>query len=144
MSALQERQDAIVQEFQQITDWEERYKRIIALGKALPEMKESLKTEESKVKGCQSQVWLHAEFSHGKIQYVGDSDALIVRGLVALVLKIYNDSTPEEVISTPPSFMQSIGLSQNLSPSRANGLFSMIKQVRNFAIAFSYLPKENG
>ena len=133
---LKMRQEKIVAEFSAITEWEDRYKKIIALGKNLPEMDPGLKTEDSRIKGCQSQVWLHAHFKNGLIEYVGDSDALIVRGLVALLIEIYSCSTPAEVLETPPSFLQSLGLSQNLSPSRANGLFNMVKQIRNFAIAF--------
>lgn len=133
----------MIQEFQSIQDWEERYKRIIELGKKLPELGPSLKTEEARIKGCQSQVWLHAEFKDGHIIYIGDSDALIVRGLVALLLRIYSGSSPEEVLLTPPHFLQTLGLSQNLSPSRSNGLFSMVKQIRNFAIAFQHIAKKS-
>jgi len=140
--SLEMRQNEIIADFQSVKDWEERYKKIIALGKSLPDMEASLKTEESRIKGCQSQVWLHAYYENGRIRYVGDSDALIVRGLVALSIQIYSGSTPREVIETPPQFLQSLGLSQNLSPSRANGLFQMIKQIRNFAIVFSSLENK--
>ena len=143
MQNLEARQQAVIQEFQSLQDWEERYKKIIELGKKIPGLDPSLKTEESRIKGCQSQVWLHGEFKEGLIYYTGDSDALIVRGLVALLLKIYSGSTPEEVLLTPPHFLQTLGLSQNLSPSRSNGLFSMVKQIRNFAIAFQHMAKSS-
>ncbi len=138
MSSLKERADKITAEFQKTQDWESRYKLIIAMGKELPDLDASLKTEEAKVKGCQSQVWLHAQKnSEGKIIFQGDSDALLVKGLVALLLKIYSGSTPQEILTTPPDFLKAIGFEGNLSPSRANGLFSMLKQIRFFAMAFA-------
>lgn len=138
MSHLKERADSITAEFQKAKDWESRYKLIIAMGKELPDLPENLKTEEAKVKGCQSQVWLHAHKSaDGKIIFQGDSDALLVKGLVALLLKIYSGSTAQEILSTPPDFLKAIGFEGNLSPSRANGLFSMLKQIRFFAMAFA-------
>jgi cysteine desulfuration protein SufE len=138
MNSLKERSDAITADFLKANDWESRYKILIAMGKALPDLPENLKTEEAKVKGCQSQVWLHAHRdAHGKIIFQGDSDALLVKGLVALLLKIYSGSTPQEILTTPPEFLKAIGFEGNLSPSRANGLFSMIKQIRFFAMAFA-------
>lgn len=136
--SLKNRSDQITNEFLKIASWEEKYQKIIAMGKALPELADNLKTEEAKVKGCQSQVWLHAsQDADKKIYFIGDSDALLVRGLVALVIHVYSGSTPEEILSTPPDFLKAIGFEGNLSPSRANGLFSMIKQIRYFAMAFS-------
>lgn len=140
--SLKQRSDEIVTEFSKLNDWEARYKKIIELGKSLPDLPENLRTEESKVKGCQSQVWLHAQLNDkGEIEFQGDSDALLVKGLVALLLKIYSGSTPEEILTTPPEFLKSIGFEGNLSPSRANGLFSMIKQIRYFATAFAMLAQ---
>lgn len=142
--SLKERGDQISAEFAKLSSWEDRYKKIIALGKAMPELPENLRTEEAKVKGCQSQVWLHAKLnSRGEIEFQGDSDALLVKGLVALLLKIYSGSTPEEIMTTPPDFLKAIGFEGNLSPSRANGLFSMIKQIRYFATAFGLLKSQN-
>lgn len=142
--SLKQRCDEIVAEFSKISDWEARYKKIIELGKSLPDLPENLRTEEAKVKGCQSQVWLHAKLnSQGEIEFQGDSDALLVKGLVALLLKIYSRSTPEEILATPPEFLKAIGFEGNLSPSRANGLFSMIKQIRYFATAFAMLKGQN-
>src|ERR1022692_640857 len=115
---LRERQRQIVVEFMGLASWEERYKKIIEMGKALPSMPEELKTEEAKVKGCQSQVWLHAKLSvNGDMEIFGDSDALIVKGLVALLLRIYNHARPEEILGTPPDSLQEIGFAGNLSPS---------------------------
>lgn len=139
MTTLEQRQQELVNEFAPIQDWEERYKKIIAYGKALPELPEHLKTEEAKVKGCQSQVWLHAEIVNQKIHFRGDSDALLVRGLVALLIQVYNGSTPQEILNSTPYFVKEIGFESHLSPSRANGLASMLKQIKNFATVFAYI-----
>lgn len=138
-----QRQDQVVSEFSQILDWEEKYKKIIELGKSLPDLEESLKTEKNKVKGCQSQVWLQADFKEGRVYFRGDSDALIVKGLVALLLKIYSGGTPEEIMALEPRFVEEIGFATHLSPSRSNGLFSMIKQIKLFAMALHMMQKAN-
>lgn len=141
---LKERGDQVADEFAKLSSWEDRYKKIIALGKSLPDLPENLRTEDAKVKGCQSQVWLHAKLNdRGEIEFQGDSDALLVKGLVALLLKVYSGSTPEEILTTPPDFLKAIGFEGNLSPSRANGLFSMLKQIRYYAAAFGLLTKQN-
>ncbi|QDK37758.1 SufE family protein [Bdellovibrio sp. NC01] len=140
--SIQERQNKIIADFSAYTDWEDRYKKIIEMGKALPEMPESLKTEANAVKGCQSQVWLHASLNdQGQMIIQGDSDALIVKGLVALLLSVYSGGAPAEVLATPPEFLKALGFEGNLSPSRANGLHSMLKQIKNYAMAFDYLLK---
>jgi cysteine desulfuration protein SufE len=133
---LKERQAAVVAEFSGLGDWEDRYKKLIEIGKALPDLPDSKKLEDFKVKGCQSQVWMHARLENGKIVFEADSDALLVRGLVALLLKVYSNATPKEILETPPDFVKEIGLENKLSPSRANGLFSMIKQMKFYAMAF--------
>ncbi len=140
--ALLDREAELRQDFLTLTNWEDRYKKIIALGKALPELPENLKTEEAKVKGCQSQVWLHAKVNdQGLIDFQGDSDALLVRGLVAMMLKVYSSSTPEEILKNPPLFLKELGFESHLSPSRANGLHAMAKQIRHFATAFLVLSQ---
>lgn len=140
---LEQKIQSVTKDFVSSANWEERYKKIIQFGRELPDLPESLRTEESKVKGCQSQVWLHASLDdQGRMQFQGDADAVLVKGLVALLLKIYGGSTPDEVLATPPDFLKEMGFEGNLSPSRANGLFSMIKQIRNFAIAFQFLLKQ--
>lgn len=140
--SLRERESQLRQDFSSLHNWEDRYKKIITMGKALPELPESLKTEESKVKGCQSQVWLHAKLNNkGQVEFQGDSDALLVRGLVAMMLGIYSEATPEEILKNPPLFLKDLGFEANLSPSRANGLHSMAKQIRHFATAFVMLSK---
>jgi cysteine desulfuration protein SufE len=136
---LQQRVQKIIQEFSRLEDWESRYKAIIEMGRALPELADALKTEDAKVKGCQSQVWLHARIEQGRVVFQGDSDALLVRGLVALLLRVYSRATPAQILQTPTDFVQQMGLGEKLSPSRANGLFSMIKQIKYYALAYQTL-----
>jgi cysteine desulfuration protein SufE len=139
---IQEKQAQVIADFSAVTDWEARYRKIIDLGKSLPAMDESLKTEQNIVKGCQSQVWLHASLDNqGNMILQGDSDALIVKGLVGLLLKIYSGSSPSDVLMTPPEFLKALGFEGNLSPSRSNGLHSMLKQIKLYAAAFDYLLK---
>lgn len=133
---LAERQNEVVAEFAGLADWEQRYKKLIELGKQLPDLPDEKKLEDFKVKGCQSQVWMHARMENGRIYFEADSDALLVRGLVALLLRVYSGATPQEILTTPPDFVREIGLENKLSPSRANGLFSMIKQMKFYAMAF--------
>lgn len=142
LSVIAERQAQVIKEFSASEDWEGRYKRIIELGKNLPDMPADLKTEQNIVKGCQSQVWLSASLNdQGQMVLLGDSDALIVKGLVALLLKVYSGAAPAEVLQSPPEFLKALGFEGNLSPSRANGLHSMLKQIRLYATAFDYLIK---
>lgn len=134
---FESRRQKLIAEFQNLPDWESRYKKIIALGKSWPDLPETLKTEEAKVKGCQSQVWLHAHrAADGGVEFQGDSDAFLVKGLVALLLGLYSGLQPETILKNPPEFLKELGFESNLSPSRANGLNSMIKQMKTFAMAF--------
>lgn len=134
---IPEIQKEIIADFTHFATWEERYKRIIELGKALEPIPEVYKIEKNLVRGCQSQVWLHAQLDeHGHMLLQGDSDAMIVRGLISMLLKVYSGQTPDDVIAHPPDFLQQLGFDQKLSPSRANGLFSMVKQIRLYAAAF--------
>lgn len=140
MSEIINRQNDIVAEFASCKDWEDRYKKIIKLGKELPDSGSELQTADNKVQGCQAQVWISASLnSAGKLVFKADSDALITKGLVSLLLKVYSDAEPAEVMNTPPDFIAQLGLSQNLSPSRTNGLMSMIKKMKFYAIAFNAL-----
>lgn len=126
----EDRKQKLIQDWTPLTNWEDRYKKLIEMGKALPSMPEELKNEKTKVLGCQSQVWISSEKREdGKIYYQGDSDALLVKGLVALVLSIYSGSKPEEILKTPPDFVKTLGFETNLTPSRTNGLYSMIKRI---------------
>jgi len=134
---LIERQNQIVSEFENLPDWEARYKKLIEIGKALPGLPDEKKLEDFKVKGCQSQVWIHARVENGKIFFDADSDALLVRGLIALLLRVYSNATPAEILAAAPDFVGKIGLESKLTPSRANGLFAMIKQIKFYALAFA-------
>ena len=127
-------------EFSSLAKWEEKYQKLIDLGKKWPGMPEDLKIDDLKVKGCQSQVWIKAELTPDKkIKFIGDSDALLVKGLVALVLTIFSDETPQTILTSDASFLKEMGFDSGLSPSRSNGLYSMIKQVKYYATAFQYL-----
>jgi cysteine desulfuration protein SufE len=140
MTSTAERVQKLTREFQSDSDWEARYKRVIEMGKALAEMPAEFRSETYKVKGCQSQVWLHASISpEGLMHLVGDSDAIIVRGLVACLLSVYDGATPADVLATSPGFLSEIGFDTHLSPSRANGLNAMVKQIYLYATAFKAL-----
>lgn len=127
--SIQEVQDELIEEFQFLDDWMDRYRYIIDLGKILPDFPEEWMTDEFKVRGCQSQVWVVPEHKDGRIIFHATSDAAIVSGLIAIVLRIYSNRTPQEILATPPSFIQGVGLDEHLSPSRSNGLNSMIKVI---------------
>jgi cysteine desulfuration protein SufE len=133
---INERIHNLVVDFNKFNDWEERYKHLIHLGKEMPVMDENFKISENLVKGCQSQVWLHAELHGDKVIFHADSDASIVKGIIALLVGVYSGSTPDEILKTKPSFLEDIGLKEHLSMSRANGLNSMMKQISFFAMAF--------
>ncbi|MFN8847714.1 MAG: SufE family protein [Bdellovibrionales bacterium] len=130
MNLIETKKQKLISEFSAISDWEDRYKRIIELGKQLPVLPESSKTENNKVKGCQSQVWIVTTLSgDGSLQFQADSDALIVKGLVAIIVDLYSGSKPEEILKFQPDFMKSLGFDTHLSPSRTNGLYAMIKRI---------------
>lgn len=140
---IEQRQQSLVQEFEALSNWEDRYKKIIEMGRQLVEMPAEFKTEANKVKGCQSQVWLFAKLNEqGEMDLFGDSDALLVKGLVAVLLKVYSEAKPQDILQTPPAFLKTLGFEGNLSPSRSNGLHSMLKQIQMFAMAFSYLQQK--
>lgn len=137
---IEEKIEKIKKDFSISTDWETKYEKIIEYGKKWPGLEENLKTEDLKVKGCQSQVWIKAELSADKkIIFKGDSDAVIVKGLVAIVLTVYSGESPDTILKTEPLFLKEIGFDSGLSPSRTNGLYSMIKQIKYYATAFQYL-----
>lgn len=133
---IQETQNEIVKEFEQYSEWEDKYKRIIDLGRQLAPIDEAFKTEKYKLSGCQSQVWINAKLDGSKIIFEADSDAAIVKGLVALLIKVYSNHTPDEILSSPPEFVKKIGIDNHLSPTRKNGLGSMMKQIQMYAVAF--------
>ena len=129
-------QDNIINDFSLFDEWDEKYGYIIELGKKLSPLSEEYKTDEYKIKGCQSQVWLHPYLQDGKIFFEGDSDAIIVRGLVSLLIKILSGHTPEEIADSDLYFMEKIGMQQHLSITRSNGLASMVKQMKLYAIVY--------
>jgi len=135
-SEVNNRIEGIVTDFKQYSDWEDRYKHLISLGKSLAPMDETHKTESNKIKGCQSQVWLHAELQGNKIIFTADSDASIVKGIIALLVQVYSGCTPDEILGMKPTFLEEIGLKEHLSMSRANGLTAMVKQISFYAMAF--------
>lgn len=136
MDSIHSIEQQIIAEFARFNNWEDKYAHVIALGKTLQPMSEELKTEANRVRGCQSQVWLHAKLEGDRVVFVADSDAVIVRGLVALLLRCYSGQTPDEILASDAGFLKDIGLMGHLSQSRANGLAAMFKQIRNYAVAF--------
>ncbi len=140
--SVAERQKQIIDEFKALPDWEDRYRRIIEYGRELPAMNAAHQTDKNKVKGCQSTVWLHAAVENGHVRYEGDSDAMIVRGLIALLIKAYNEAPPAEIVATPPDFINETGLGTHLSQTRANGLAAMVKQMKMYAAVFQAMQKQ--
>lgn len=139
---INEIQNGIIEEFQDFTEWMDRYAYIIELGGALPQLDESLKTPENLIEGCQSRVWIHASLDEdGRIHYKADSDALIVKGIVALLLRVLSGHKPDEILNTDLYFIEKTGLSTHLSPTRSNGLVSMVKQMHDYALAFKSLEE---
>lgn len=133
---IKEQQDQIIEDFELFDDWMDKYEYIIQLGKELPFIDEKYKTDENLIKGCQSKVWLHADFKDGKLYFTADSDALITKGLVSMVIQVLSGHTPREIAEAKIYFIDAIGLQSHLSPTRANGLLSMLKQIKHYAIAF--------
>lgn len=135
--SIQEKEEEIISEFEMYDDWDGKYEYLIELGKDLPVIEQKYKTEEYKIKGCQSQVWLNAELKEGKVYYTADSDAIITKGIISLLVRVLSGSTPQEILDADLGFIQKIGLNNHLSPTRSNGLLSMVKQMKYFAVAFS-------
>jgi cysteine desulfuration protein SufE len=133
---IKEIQEEIIDEFSMFDDWMERYEYIIELGKSIPLIDEQFKTDDNIIKGCQSKVWLYASLEGDKIIYTADSDAILTKGIVALLLRVFSDHTPQEILNADTSFIDKIELKEHLSPTRANGLLSMIKQLKLYAIAY--------
>jgi cysteine desulfuration protein SufE len=132
---IKEIQEEIIDEFNLFDDWMERYEYLIELGRSLPIINQQYKLDENIIKGCQSKVWLHSEMNHTKIDFTADSDAILTKGLVALLLRVFSNQTPEDILKADTLFIDEIGLKEHLSPTRANGLVSMLKQIKLYAIA---------
>ena len=135
MNNIGEIENEIVGEFSMFDDWMGKYEHIIEIGKSLPMIEEKYKTDDRLIKGCQSKVWLHSEIKDAKIFYTADSDAIITKGLVALVIRVLSEHSPDEIVNAKMDFINQIGLTQHLSPTRANGLVNMIKQMKLDALA---------
>ncbi len=132
---IKEEQDAIIEDFSFFTDWMDKYEYIIQLGKELPLIEEQYKTEDNLIKGCQSRVWLHAEVKEGKLSFTADSDAIITKGLVGMVIRVLSGHSPKEIVDADIYFIDAIGLKDHLSPTRSNGLLSMLRQIKLYALA---------
>ena len=132
----------LAESFSFMEDWTEKYQYMIDLSKSLGEMNLNYKTDENLIKGCQSKVWLHSSYVKGKIHFQADSDAIISKGIVAILLSVLNNRSPNEILSADLSFIDEIGLKEHLSPNRANGLSSMLKQIKFYALAYSKLNQK--
>ena len=135
---INERQDEIIEEFQDFDDWMDKYQLLIDLGNEQQPLDEKYKTESNLIDGCQSRVWLQADYVDGKIHFQAESDALIVKGIVTLLIRVLNDQTPQDILAADLYFIDRIGLREHLSPTRSNGLLAMVKQMRMYALAFQY------
>ncbi len=134
--SIQEVQNELIEEFSMFDDWMQRYEYMIDLGKTMPLIDEDLKTDEKLIKGCQSKVWLHSELKGDKIVFTADSDAIITKGIVAILIRTFSDQSPQDILDANTDFIDEIGLKEHLSPTRANGLVSMIKQMKLYALAY--------
>ena len=136
---IKEIQEEIIDEFNLFDDWMERYEYLIELGRSLPIIDQQYKLDENIIKGCQSKVWLYSEMNHTKIDFTADSDAILTKGLVALLLRVFSNQTPEDILKADTLFIDEIGLKEHLSPTRANGLVSMLKQIKLYACSGSII-----
>jgi len=136
MQSIKEIQEDIIDEFSMFEDWEERYQYMIDLGKTLPLIEEQFKTEENIIKGCQSKVWVHAEMDNSNVVFTADSDAIITKGIIAILIRVFSNQSPQAILDANTDFIDEIGLKEHLSATRANGLVSMIKEIKMYAIAY--------
>ena len=134
---INEIQDEIIEEFSGLDDWMNKYQLLIDLGNELAPLDERYKTEQNLIDGCQSRVWLQADYENGQIHFSAESDALIVKGIVSLLIRVLSDHTPQEILDADLYFIEEIGLKEHLSPTRSNGLVALVKQMRTYALAFS-------
>ena len=136
MSTIESIQNEIVEEFSLFEDWMPRYEYMIELGKSLPLIDEKYKTEDHIIKGCQSKVWVHADLEEDLLKFRADSDAIITKGIIAILIRVFSNQHPKDILEANTDFIDKIGLKEHLSPTRANGLVSMIKQIKMYAVAF--------
>jgi len=140
---INELQDELIEEFAFFTDWMEKYELIIQMGKELPLIEEQYKTDDNLIRGCQSRVWLHPEYKEGQVFFTADSDALITKGLVAMIVRVLSGHSPKDIADADIYFIDQIGLRNHLSPTRSNGLLSMLKQMKLYAVAFQAQSLQN-
>jgi cysteine desulfuration protein SufE len=133
---IKEQQEDIVSDFEYLGNWDDKYEYIIQLGKELPLIEDKYKTDDNLIRGCQSRVWLHVDYIDGKLEFTADSDAVITKGLISLVIKVLSGHTPKEIAEAEITFIDAIGLSSHLSPTRSNGLLSMVKQIKLYAVGY--------
>ena len=136
MSTIESIQNEIVEEFSLFEDWMQRYEYMIELGKSLPLIDKKYKTEDHIIKGCQSKVWIHADLEEDLLKFTADSDAIITKGIIAILIRVFSNQHPKDILEANTDFIDKIGLKEHLSPTRANGLVSMIKQIKMYAVAF--------
>tara|TARA_B100000927_G_scaffold277784_1_gene259743 strand:+ start:227 stop:652 length:426 start_codon:yes stop_codon:yes gene_type:complete len=136
LNSISKIQKELVEEFSFFEDWMQRYEHMIDLGKSLPLIKEKYKTDDNIIKGCQSKVWMHAELEETKLIFTADSDAIITKGIIAILIRVFSKQHPDEILNADTKFIDQIGLKEHLSPTRANGLVSMIKQIKMYALAY--------
>jgi len=136
MKTIEETEKEIVEEFSLFDSWDDKYEYIIDLGKKLPELEAQYKKDENRVRGCQSTVWLVADYKEGKIFYKAESDAIIVKGLISMLIRVLSGHTPDEIINAKLDFIQQIGMTTHLAQTRSNGLLAMVKQMKNYALAY--------
>ena len=143
MTKIKEIQEEIVDEFAMFEDWMQRYEYMIELGKTLPLIDEQYKTDDHIIKGCQSKVWVHADMDQDKVVFTADSDAIITKGIIAILIRAYSNQEPKAILEAKTDFIDEIGLKEHLSPTRANGLVSMIKQLKMYALAYQNKQAQN-
>ena len=140
---IDEIQDEIIDEFSVFDDWMDKYQILIDMGNSLPPFDETYRIDQNLIEGCQSRVWLHAEYRDGHIYFSADSDAIIVKGIISLLMKVLSGRTPDEILASDLHFIDAIGLKEHLSPTRSNGLLTMVKQMRLYALAYKTKGSEN-
>lgn len=134
---INQQQDDIIEEFELFSDWMDKYENIIEIGKDLPLIAPQYKIQQNLIKGCQSNVWLHPEYKDGKVWFTADSDAIITKGLISMMIRVLSGHTPQEIVDSELYFIDTIGLQNHLSPNRSNGLLSMLKQMKMYAMVFN-------
>jgi cysteine desulfuration protein SufE len=141
---IEEIEQEIIEEFSLFDSWDDKYEYIIDLGKKLPMLEEQFKKDENKVRGCQSTVWLAADYKDGRIFYKADSDAMIVKGLISMLIRVLSGQTPDDIVNAKLDFIREIGMMSHLAQTRSNGLLAMVKQMKNYALAFKVKQAANG